>query len=74
MGLLEIRVGVLGFGDVRDYLKRAKFMGENIEWIESSGWIFRTFTVRGPDQAIHKIKTDIQAWHDETMSVKDELR
>jgi hypothetical protein len=44
---VQITVGRLYWSDVRDYLKAERFKGYDIDWIESSGWIERTFTITG---------------------------
>lgn len=41
----NIKVGLCLWTPVRDFLKRCKFVGYKIDWMESSGWLSRTFTM-----------------------------
>lgn len=50
-----ITAGRLICGFVRDALKQAKFKGFDIEWLESSGWIERTFTIKGNPQHVQTV-------------------
>jgi hypothetical protein len=45
----KITVGLFLFSVFRDFLKQEQFKGSRIEWVESTGWISRTFTVKGED-------------------------
>lgn len=61
MAVLNLTVGRAHCGRIRDFLKRCKFKGVDIEYIESSGWIQRSFTVKGSDDdivSIHKAYLD----------------
>lgn len=51
MKAIELTVGRLLCGTVRDYLGRLKVLGHNIEWHESSGILSRRFTIRCDDRA-----------------------
>ena len=53
-------VGRLLCGRFRDMLNAEKFSGRDIEWMESSGWIDRTFTVRGVGSDIDATASRIQ--------------
>lgn len=48
-------IGLLYWWAFRDFLDQAKFLGYNISYRESSGWFFRTFTIRGPEADLRKI-------------------
>lgn len=41
-------VGLLYWGAFRDQLKSLAFHGREVTWIESSGFLSRTFTVKAP--------------------------
>jgi len=49
---VDIEVGLLLFRQFREFLKRLKFKGYQIEWMESKGWVERTFTIKSPSIAI----------------------
>jgi hypothetical protein len=50
-----ITAGRLLWGQVRDCLNQAKFRGMDIEWIESSGWVERDFTIKGKPEDVRVI-------------------
>ncbi len=55
-------VGRLLCGQFRDYLKERKFLGMDIEYMESSGLTERTFTIRGADRDILSISRNLDNW------------
>jgi hypothetical protein len=55
MTVETITAGRLLWGQVRDCLKQAKFLGMDIEWIESSGWVERDFTIKGKPEDVRLI-------------------
>ncbi len=59
---LSMEIGRLHWADVRDYLKAAQFKGAKIEWIESSGFFERQFTIKGDVADLRAIKRDFDAW------------
>ena len=59
----EITVGLLNFGQVRNYLKKLKFLGHDIKWHESKGWIDRTFTITCDSWAKRKIDQMIEDYN-----------
>lgn len=61
-GKITVEVGLLYFGAVRDFLKRCKFNGLNIEWYEGSGWLERTFIVKGNERDLLNIKHSLEKW------------
>ena len=62
MRTIEIEVGRLLCGKVRDFLNKCKFKGMNIEFNESSGFIERDFTIRGDDNDIALVKSSLDNW------------
>lgn len=60
--ITEIVVGRLLCRQVRDFLKAAKFSGHDIDWLESSGWIERTFTLKGRPAAVRYVVATLEAW------------
>jgi hypothetical protein len=62
MGTLEFTVGRLFCGQIREFLKIMKFKGANIEWMESSGWIDRTFVVKGNSGDLQTIARTLDEW------------
>jgi hypothetical protein len=59
--IFTMEVGRFCWNPVRDYLKSQQFRGVDVKWIESSGWIERTFTINGPAN----IARDLKRWADE---------
>jgi hypothetical protein len=55
MTSLRFNVGRFLCGTVRDYLNSERFMGRSIEFIESSGFLERTFTVRGKQEDVERV-------------------
>jgi hypothetical protein len=41
-------VGRLCWKPLRDYLRKEQFMGHDVKWVESSGWLEREFTISAP--------------------------
>jgi len=62
MNTWEFEVGILLCRPVRDYLKRMKFYGHDIDFVESSGWLSRTFSVRGSANAISALQSAMVNW------------
>ena len=62
MMIYEIMVGRLLCRHVRDYLKERQFVGDRIEWMESSGWLERNFTIKDDDAAVKRIERHFQLW------------
>jgi hypothetical protein len=62
VGTLRFTVGRLLCGPVRDYLKSQEFIDPEVKFLESSGWIERQFTVRGPLTRLTKIRDAINLW------------
>ena len=46
--IFNFEVGRLHWNTLRDYLRQQQFKGAEVKWIESSGWIARTFTINAP--------------------------
>ena len=59
---MSMEIGRFHWADVRDYLKVAQFKGAKIEWIESSGFFERLFTIKGDVADLRAIKRDFDAW------------
>lgn len=62
MRIIEIEVGRLLCGRVRDFLNKCKFKGMDIQFNESSGFIERCFTIRGADNDIALVKSSLYKW------------
>lgn len=62
MRTIEIEVGRLLCGKVRDFLNKCKFKGMDIQFNESSGFIERDFTIRGADNDIALVKASLDNW------------
>ena len=56
-----LTAGVLTRGQVRSQFERAKFMGMDIEWIESDFHII----VRGTEAQLHSMEKIIKGWVEE---------
>lgn len=57
-----VEVGRLLWNPLRDYLRARKFAGMDVEWIESSGWIKRTFTIKGSEASMAIVRRDLARW------------
>lgn len=55
MGTLSFSAGILLCSTIRDALKEFQFKYNTITFIESSGWIERKFTVKGPRSSLEAI-------------------
>ena len=62
MNSFSITVGRLLCGTVRDYLDKRKFLGADIEYHESRGLIYRTFTVKGDGDGFAKAFNELMMW------------
>lgn len=62
MPSITFTLGRLHWGSFRFYLKRLQFIGGDVQWIESPGWIEREFTVRGDQSAISQVSRDVRRW------------
>lgn len=62
MTRIELEVGILLCGRLRDYLNKCKFKGMQIEYFEGRGWLERDFVIRGKDSDIEIIDRDIKHW------------
>lgn len=51
----EFSVGRLYWSSFRDIVNKLNFTGSNIQYIESSGYIFKTFTVKAAQEDIDKL-------------------
>ena len=60
MKSMNYEVGILLCGEMRDFLNRCKFNGAHIEYLESSGWIARTFTIKGTGKDLTLIKQALE--------------
>ena len=59
-------VGRLLCKTVRQNLDKAKFMGRNLDYIESKGWLESEFTVRGDEAAIRAVRDYVTRLHETT--------
>ena len=62
MRTLTFTTGRFVCGHVRDFLNQCKFKGMDVDYMESSGWIERTFTIRGSDNDIEHVSQTLQAY------------
>jgi len=53
--ITTIEAGRLVCGRIRDFLNGCKFQGMEINFIESTGFLFRVFTIKGSKKDIFKI-------------------
>ena len=60
--IFTLEVGRFLWSPLRDYLKARQFVGMKVEWIESSGWIERTFTIKGGESEMAIIRRDLARW------------
>jgi hypothetical protein len=57
--------GRLLCGPIREYLKKAKFKGYDIDFHESRGWFEREFIVKGDLEHLKIVKADIDRYVEE---------
>ncbi len=62
MGSVNLTVGRMLCGQVRDFLESCKFKGMDIEYLESSGWLERDFTVKGSNDDIIAVHQSFKDW------------
>ncbi len=62
MKTLEFSAGRMACRPIRDFLKRCKFDGKNIDFYESSGLFQRTFIIKGNDYDIECIRLSLVEW------------
>jgi len=62
MSNMTFTAGRMLCGKVRDFLNQCKFKGMDIDYIESSGWIERDFTIKGADKDILTVATSLENW------------
>jgi hypothetical protein len=62
MMYFQVTVGRLLCGEVRGFLDAAKWVGHDIEWQESPGWIERTFTVKGNPESVRWVMQRLEHW------------
>jgi hypothetical protein len=60
--MLECTVGIALCAHARDFLKKLQFVGYDITWIESSGFLERTFIIKGSDEGLQKVKAQFDEW------------
>ena len=61
----EITIGRLWCRHVRNFLKRCQFDGKKIEFYESSGWLKKTFIIKGDDKDVVNVKCSLDKWAEE---------
>ena len=49
-------------GRIREFLRRQRFLGMQIEWFEGRGWFEREWIVRGDARHLEIIQRSILAW------------
>lgn len=62
MASMNFTAGRLLCGEVRSFLDKCKFKGMDIEYLESSGWLERDFTIKGSDNDILAIHKSLKKW------------
>lgn len=65
MTRMKVTVGRLLCRQVRDFLKEARLVGWDIDYVESSGLIERDFTIIGPSSDLRFVKSALDNWADE---------
>ncbi len=62
MASVTIEVGRFLCGDMRKYLDAAIFKGAKIQYMESSGFFKRDFTIKGDNVDVITVHADIGRW------------
>jgi hypothetical protein len=64
MARLELTVGRLLCGSLRDELNRMKFEGHNIDFWESSGFFQRDFVIKGDEKSLRLLDAGLMDWQE----------
>lgn len=62
MPYLSYTVGLGLWGQMRRFLRESQFRHDDIRWLESSGWIERTFTIKGDSASLALIQRELDRW------------
>ena len=62
MKTITFTAGRLVCRHVRYFLEKCQFKGMDVTYMESSGWIEREFTIKGPDNDINHISQALSAY------------
>jgi hypothetical protein len=62
MATFTFTAGRFLHGKVREFLNHCKFKGMDIDYLESSGFIERDFTIKGSDEDVAYIRASIGWW------------
>jgi len=62
MSSLTFTAGILLCRSIRKELDIAKFRGDIEDYYESSGWLDRTFVVKGESDAIRRVCERVDKW------------
>lgn len=65
MAHMTFTAGRMLCGNIRDFLDQCKFKGMDIDYIESSGWIERDFTIKGSNDDVLKVHASLESWSNE---------
>jgi hypothetical protein len=64
MANMTITVGRMLCGKVRLFLDQCKFKGMDVDYLESSGWVERDFTIKGSDKDVLSVHASLKDWSD----------
>lgn len=59
--ITDWEVGYLWVKHVRDLLNRQKVRTPSLTWYEGSGWITRTFTIKGPRDVLVALRQQVNS-------------
>jgi hypothetical protein len=60
MNNIELDIGRLFVGKFRSFLNKLKFLGEDIEYLETKGWLSSRFVVKGDAATIVRIREAVE--------------
>jgi len=72
MAYYTFEAGRLLCGQIRNFLESQKFTGRDIDFIESTGFFTRKFTVKGNDKDVLVIKKALDLWADDNGMTEDQ--
>jgi len=63
MAKIDVEVGLLMRGRMRQYLNEMKFYGADVAYMESKSLLVSSFSIKGSEDAIMAIKRRVDSWN-----------
>jgi len=65
MANMTFTAGRMLCGKIRYFLDQCKFKEMDIDYIESDGWVERTFTIKGSNKDVLTVQASLKSWADD---------